>query len=377
METITINQWGRMNNTQVEDMKNRVKQTILEKEQYEAMSKIMAHCLAMWNNDITLVKDLEIRVGYSIKDSLPERILAIKLRKKLTKLWFQKAIDKTITTESLKPAPTNKSTVAESESIGANHLGFAKSLFQHYSESAFNFYVNEKIAYLLGTPVNTESARETFYHKLIQNTSLLTNHNFASIITKINKEIKHYIQQRYPITYTSKGKGKLQTLAVTLQWIQPPTWKKYRIESPINLSYYYTLGSTINIASADTSTSNATSTFGQFPFQNFGTASSWEVTELKEEQEEEEKKFEDQEFIYQNPIPKIPEFETMNVQTPKNPNQKNLKIETSNFQAQPKQNNQNPEAINQLNLPPNIVIEHPPIDPIAQPLLQQLIQQPV
>ncbi|KAG9291581.1 hypothetical protein G9A89_022000 [Geosiphon pyriformis] len=32
IETITINQWGRINNTQIEDMKNRVEQTILEKE---------------------------------------------------------------------------------------------------------------------------------------------------------------------------------------------------------------------------------------------------------------------------------------------------------------------------------------------------------
>ncbi|KAG9291147.1 hypothetical protein G9A89_013019 [Geosiphon pyriformis] len=91
------------------------------------------------------------------------------------------------------------------------------------AESVFNFYVNKKIAYLLGTPVNTESARETFYHELIQNTSLPTNHNFASIITEINKEIEHHIQQRYPITYASKGKEKLQTLAVTPQQIQPPT----------------------------------------------------------------------------------------------------------------------------------------------------------
>ncbi|KAG9291313.1 hypothetical protein G9A89_021815 [Geosiphon pyriformis] len=34
METITINQWRKMNNTQVEDVKNRVEQTILEKENY-------------------------------------------------------------------------------------------------------------------------------------------------------------------------------------------------------------------------------------------------------------------------------------------------------------------------------------------------------
>ncbi|KAG9286152.1 hypothetical protein G9A89_010166, partial [Geosiphon pyriformis] len=173
-----------------------------------------------------------------------------------------------------------KPKVAESEIIGANHLGFAKFLFQHYcqylglnhnhisAESAFNFYVNEKISSLLGTPVNTESARETFYKELIQNINLPTNHNFASIITEINKEIEHYTQQRYPITYISKGKGKLQTPAVTPRKLQPPAWKKNRVESPSNPSYHYTPGSAINISLTDTFSSTATSAFGRFLFQN-------------------------------------------------------------------------------------------------------------
>ncbi|KAG9302860.1 hypothetical protein G9A89_022276 [Geosiphon pyriformis] len=246
--------------------------------------------------------------------------------------------------------------VAESESIGANHLGFTKFLFQHYcqhlrlnynhisAELAFNFYVNKRIAYLLNTLVNIESARETFYNELIQNTSLPTNHNFTSIITKINKKIKYHTQQRYPITYTSKGKEKLQTPTVIPQRIQPPTWKKTKVESPTNSLYYYTSESAINISST-------------------------EVTELEgeqeeEEEEEEEEESEDQKFTYQNPIPKNLEFKTPNVQT-------------LNFQAQPDQNDRNPETINQLNLPSNIVINQPHIDPIAQPLLQQLIQQPI
>ncbi|KAG9284333.1 hypothetical protein G9A89_007488 [Geosiphon pyriformis] len=170
--------------------------------------------------------------------------------------------------------------MTESENIRANHLGFVKFLFQYYcqhlglthnhisAESAFNFYVNKKIAYLLETSMNIESARETFYNELIQNTSLLTNHNFTSIITKINKEIEHHIQQRYPITYTSKGKEKLQTPAVTPQRIQPPTWKKTRVESPNNPFYHYTPESAINILSTDASTSNATSTFKCFSFQS-------------------------------------------------------------------------------------------------------------
>ncbi|KAG9306690.1 hypothetical protein G9A89_004237 [Geosiphon pyriformis] len=56
----------------------------------------------------------------------------------------------------------NHSKVAEPEKIRTNHLRFTKSLFQHYcqylgltnnhlsTESVFNFYINERISYLLG-----------------------------------------------------------------------------------------------------------------------------------------------------------------------------------------------------------------------------------
>ncbi|KAG9296950.1 hypothetical protein G9A89_003664 [Geosiphon pyriformis] len=307
---------------------------------------------------------------HSIKDSLPGGIPAIKLRKKLTKLQFREATNKTIIIESLSiiqrtqpnPLDTKLSDikpldhyqlqldlstklwvnqhqqpypkVAESENIRANHLGFMKSLFQHYcehlrlnhnhisAESVFNFYVNERIAYLLGIPVNTESSKETFYSKLIQNTSLLTNHNFTSIITKINKEIELHTQQRYPITYASKSKRKLQTPAVTPKKIQPPTWKKTRVESPIAPSYYYTLRSAINITSASTSTSNTILKFGQFPFQ-----SKQRKTNLLRP--------------YKNP-----EIKTLNIQTLQN---------------------QNPEVIHQ-HLPPVIVINRPQVEPIGQPI---------
>ncbi|KAG9304214.1 hypothetical protein G9A89_019776 [Geosiphon pyriformis] len=230
-----------------------------------------------------------------------------------------------------------------------------KSLFQHYyqhlrlnhnyisAKSAFNFYVNEKISFLLGTPVNTESARETFYRELIQNTNLPTNHNFASIITEINKEIEHHIQQRYPITYASKDKEKLQTLMVTPKKIQPPTWKKTRVESPIVPSYHYTLESAINITLASASTLNAISTFRQFPFQK---------------------------FTYQNPILENLEFGTPNIQTQR----ENPEIKTPNIQAL---QNQNPKVINQ-HLPPIIVIDQPPVEPIGQPIQipNQQTQQP-
>ncbi|KAG9304857.1 hypothetical protein G9A89_000770 [Geosiphon pyriformis] len=257
-------------------------------------------------------------------------------------------------------------------------------------------------------PVNTKSARETFYKELIQNTNLPTNHNFAFIITEINKEIEHHTQQRYPITYASKDKGKLQTPAVTHRKIQPLTWKKNRIEFPSNPFYHYTPESTINISSTDVFPSTATLTFGRFPFQSrqkktellgpydeyfegFNSQSSipsglqlpppppdfrisdpWKAAES----EKEEKELEDQEFTYQHPI-------TENLE--QNLNLENLEIETPNHQ---RQNNPNPELINQQNLPSVIVINQLPINSIAeliqqplqlppqQPVQQQLLQQP-
>ncbi|KAG9290356.1 hypothetical protein G9A89_007087 [Geosiphon pyriformis] len=256
--------------------------------------------------------------------------------------------------------------------------------------TSFNFYINEKIFSLLRTPVNTKSARKTFYRELIQNTNLPTNHNFTSIITEINKKIEHYMQQRYSITYASKGKRKLQTPAVTSRKIQPPTWKKNRIEFPSNPSYYYTPGSTINISSTDVLPSTATSAFGRFPFQSrqrktellgpygeyfkgfnsqlstplglqspppspdFRISDPWEAAES----EKEKKKSENQEFTYQHPI-------------------------TENLENSP-----NPELINQQNLPSVIVIDQLLINFIAeliqqplqlppqQPVQQQLFQQP-
>ncbi|KAG9296213.1 hypothetical protein G9A89_014805 [Geosiphon pyriformis] len=131
--------------------------------------------------------------------------------------------------------------MAESESIAANHLEFVKSLFQHYSESAFNFYVNKKIAYLLGTPVNTKSAKKTFYHELIQNTSLPTNYNFASIITEIIKKLNITHNKDIQLLMPIKAKEN---------------YKHQQIESPTNPSYHYTLGSTINITAIGAFTSH-------------------------------------------------------------------------------------------------------------------------
>ncbi|KAG9303931.1 hypothetical protein G9A89_005841 [Geosiphon pyriformis] len=117
----------------------------------------------------------------------------------------------------------NHSKVAESEIIGANHLEFAKSLFQQYSQQlelnnnhfpaklAFNFYINDKITNCLRKTVNIESTRKNFYTELFQHTSLPRNYSFTSIIREINQTIERYTQQQFPITYIDKDKRRLQT----------------------------------------------------------------------------------------------------------------------------------------------------------------------
>ncbi|KAG9294649.1 hypothetical protein G9A89_008128 [Geosiphon pyriformis] len=274
----------------------------------------------------------------------------------------------------------NKPKVAESENIGANHLGFVKSLFQQYSQQlglnsnhypaklAFNFYVNDKITECLRGTVNIKAARENFYIELFQYTSLPRNHSFTLIIREINQTIKRYVQQQFSITYVDKGKGRLQTPA------------KQRIESLSYLLYHHTLGSTINISSTDASTPNATSIFGRFPFQSkqkkaellgpygkyfegfklrsptpsrirspppppdFGISDPWKVTESEEEKEEET---EDQEFTYQNLITENPELRPQIFRTTE-PIQQPLQL--------PLQQNQQP-----LQQPP----QPPNLDPMA------------
>ncbi|KAG9294911.1 hypothetical protein G9A89_003251 [Geosiphon pyriformis] len=279
---------------------------------------------------------------------------------------LQLALSTKTSTDNTKPK------VAESKTIGANHLGFAKFLFQHYcqylglnhnyisAKSVFNFYVNEKISSLLGTPVNTESARETFYKELIQNTNLPTNHNFASIITEINKEIEHHTQQKYPITYASKGKRKLQTPAVKPRKIQPPTWKKNRVESLNNPSYHYTPGSAINISSTDVQRkTELLGPYGEY-FEGFNSSGI----------RKRERRIRESRIHYQHPITENPEVETLNIQTQQQ--LKNPEIETPNIQMPPNQRNQNSELINQQNLLPVIVLDQLPINPIAEPIQQPL-----
>ncbi|KAG9298599.1 hypothetical protein G9A89_000818 [Geosiphon pyriformis] len=165
------------------------------------------------------------------------------------------------------------------------------------------------------------------------------------------------MQQQFSITYADQGKRKLQTSAVTPRRIQPPTWKKTRVESPAQPSYHYISKSAINFLSVDI------------------TASLWEVTKLEKEQEKQEKEeSEDQKFTYQNPILENLEVRTLNVQTLRSPNLENPEIETLNIQAPPNQNNPNPEIINQ-HLPPNIVINHLLINLIVESI-QQPPQQP-
>ncbi|KAG9290175.1 hypothetical protein G9A89_022151 [Geosiphon pyriformis] len=111
---------------------------------------------------------------------------------------------------------TNHNYPKYSQQLGLNNNHFPV-------ESVFNFYINDKITDCLGGTVNIESARENFYTELFQHTSLPKNYN--------------------------KGKGKLQTPAVTPKQIQPLIWKKTRVESPTNPSYHYTSRSAINISS--------------------------------------------------------------------------------------------------------------------------------
>ncbi|KAG9303563.1 hypothetical protein G9A89_018459 [Geosiphon pyriformis] len=231
--------------------------------------------------------------------------------------------------------------MAESENIGANHLGFVKSLFQQYSQqlglnsnhypakSVFNFYVNNRITECLGGTVNIEAARKNFYTELFQYTNLPKNYSFAPIIREINQTIERYTQQQFPIIYADKSKGRIQTPAATPKEIQLP-----RIRSPP-------------------------------PQLDFGITTPWELSEEKKEE-----KSEDQEFTYQNPITENSEVETLNFQAQQSLNLDNLEIETPNHQ---RQNNPNPELSNQQNLPLVIVINQPPINPPPQ---QQPLQQP-
>ncbi|KAG9299114.1 hypothetical protein G9A89_020427 [Geosiphon pyriformis] len=151
--------------------------------------------------------------------------------------------------------------MAEFEETGTNHLKFAKFLFQHYhthlrltnnswpTESAFNYYVNKKIVYYLENQGDLKSVFNNFFSELLQSTILLQNYLFASLIIEINREIEKYTKQKFPIIFTDKGKEKLQTPAGTPKQIQLLTWKKQKVNSPANLSYYHMLRSTINIIS--------------------------------------------------------------------------------------------------------------------------------
>ncbi|KAG9300095.1 hypothetical protein G9A89_018372 [Geosiphon pyriformis] len=317
----------------------------------------------------------------------PATTLRKKLGKQLENTTTINLIESLFIIQRTQPKPSDNNTFKTS-STERTSTDNTKPKNHISTKSAFNFYVNEKISSLLGTPVNTESARETFYKELIQNTNLSTNHNFASIITEINKEIEHHTQQRYPITYANKGKGKLQTPAVTPRKIQPSAWKKNRVESPSNPSYHYILGSAINItsASAKQKKTDLLEPYGEYfegfnsrssipsglrsllPPPDFGISNPWEAAES----EKKEKKLEDQEFTYQNPITKSLEVETLNLQAQQNLNIENSEIETPNQQ---RQNNPNPELINQQNLSPVIVINQLPINPVAK-LIQQPFQLP-
>ncbi|KAG9297005.1 hypothetical protein G9A89_008591 [Geosiphon pyriformis] len=207
LDSITVNQIGKITNTQFEELQNKITQAILKKEVQEIFN----------GRELKLgdLGDLDI-IWSNIKN---HSTLLSNIEQ------YQKAIS-----ESMAHCSAMWSDVRK--------LGHIVQQCEHCSRN---------------------------HSTLLKNVSNLVEHQL-SILTKINKEIEIYTQQRYLITYVNKGKGKLQTPAVTPKKIQPPTWKKTRVESPINPSYYYTPKSAINIT--DASTSNTTSTFGQFLFQS-------------------------------------------------------------------------------------------------------------
>ncbi|KAG9284567.1 hypothetical protein G9A89_000650 [Geosiphon pyriformis] len=84
MDMVTSNQLGKITNAQFEELQTQITQVILENKIQEILQKGELN-----------------KIEYSIEDSLPEGILAIKLRKKLMKLQFRKAMEKIITIESL------------------------------------------------------------------------------------------------------------------------------------------------------------------------------------------------------------------------------------------------------------------------------------
>ncbi|KAG9298412.1 hypothetical protein G9A89_000411 [Geosiphon pyriformis] len=275
--------------------------------------------------------------------------------------------------------------MAESENIGANHLGFAKSLFQQYSQqlelnsnhypakSAFNFYVNDKITECLGRTVNIEVARENFYTELFQHTNLPRNYSFAPIIREINQTIERYTQQQFPIIYADKGKERIQTPAATPKGIQLPSWKKHRFQSKQQkedlLGPYGVYFKGFKSRSPTPSEIRSLS-----PQLDFGIATLWELSE------EEEEELEDQKFTYQNLITENPEVETPNFQAQQSLNLENLEIETPNHQ---RQNNPNPKLIAkpiqqpfQL-LPQQSVQQQPLQQPPQQPNLDPMAYAPI
>ncbi|KAG9296150.1 hypothetical protein G9A89_014742 [Geosiphon pyriformis] len=84
MDMVTNNQLEKITNTQFEELQTQITQVILENKIQEILQE----------------EELN-EIEHLIEDSLPGGIPAIKLRKKLMKLRFWKAMDKTITIKSL------------------------------------------------------------------------------------------------------------------------------------------------------------------------------------------------------------------------------------------------------------------------------------
>ncbi|KAG9292602.1 hypothetical protein G9A89_006974 [Geosiphon pyriformis] len=176
---------------------------------------------------------------------------------------------------------TNEDLESENESLPLlsthqNKIALEDTL--HYCEEQYSEKVDSDLFKTLRTLIHNtvlkvqEEKKQTSTNnnhlKVAELENIEANHLEFAKSLEINQTIERYTQQQFPITYADKGKGRLQTPAVTPKQIQLPTWKKIRVELPTNPSYHYILRSAINISLLGMSTSHATSTFKQLPFQS-------------------------------------------------------------------------------------------------------------
>ncbi|KAG9297758.1 hypothetical protein G9A89_011273 [Geosiphon pyriformis] len=292
----------------------------------DSVYSVIRGLLCMFSAEVIRLLGIAEANTHRFENSLPRGLSATMLRKKFDKTVILSTSTNQLSTKLQRTSTnSNHPKVAKSENIGANHLEFTKSLFQQYSqqlglnnnffpaESAFNFYVNDKITDCLEGTVNIKSTRENFYTELFQHT---------------RKSIK-------PLKDTHNNNSQL-----------PMQTKKREEYKHQQKCYQHLINKHVHITQFQSPP----------PQPDFGNTSLWEITESEKE---EKKEAENQEFTYQNPITENPEIETLNIQTQQTPN------------------NLNPKLINQKNILPVIIIDQPPIVLILKPIPPQPPQQSI